>query len=38
MRLKAFALALLAVIPGLISAATTDCSEDVLFKFFPEGL
>jgi len=37
MKFKALALALLAAIPGFISAATADCSEDVLFKFFPKG-
>jgi len=34
MKCKAFILVLLTAIPGLVSAAT-DCSEDVLFKFFP---
>jgi len=37
MKLKAVAFALFACIPMFASAATAECSEDVLFKFFPRG-
>jgi len=37
MNLKAMAFALFACIPMFASAATAECSEDVLFKFFPKG-